>query len=983
MAISNAQLAQQISDLVDYWRTRDLQFAEWLGGTPTGGPFGDGRFPLTDYLGVIQYLFCPAALESGVTSSASTAAVQAALAGAAKDAALVAQAAAESARGLALSYQVAAQSARDTALMYRDTAASHAANALVHRNAAAASATAGATAETNAETAQGLAEDARDAAQASATAADASADAAAVSASLAATFNPALFAALGSPNTFTADATLAASSISLFFRATGAGANSKLWRECISTNGTFSIDTLTDAGAFGNNAVVLTRSGTTVSGIALTATSVTINGVDARNATLFNAGSLADARLSSNVPLRNVSNIFTGSAQTVSATVPKWRLIETDADTDEGFWESIVASGQYIVRTRTDADGVGENAIAIDRAGVAVTLVHITADSFRFNGDDVAVINSNGVLVTTSLDVGGSYTTSVRDYAVTTAVPLQLKNSSNVAFASSRAYRVTGSVLGTGTHSGAQAVFFNESGTWKILKLYERGITSNQVEFFVDPTNGPSVRLWNHTSTYTVRVMTEELTAGGSAGGAPWGYQGFREIANVPYFGASELPLKSYVDTALAGKLGRQIDTWHTSEDSIARLHFGNNSHTYFRTGDQFVWRNVGNTTIATMTSAGLLQTNGTITSDGGAVVVNRSTAATGAELYLNGQLGGNNRVRYTSAGGTSSGFALRDDSAGVDRLSISSAGTVNVPGSLTVAGVAVSLAGHTHAATDIASGTLADARLSSNVPLKNAGTNAFTGLLNAAGLRVDGAAGNSRDLNWMTAGISRWIIRATSSAESGSNVGSDFQLIPRDDAGGALPAVFTVTRSSGVLNFAVAPLIGGSAISLVGHTHAAADITSGVLAVARLGTGTPSSSNFLRGDGAFSSVAYSNLTGVPSTFAPSAHSHAIGDITGSINAATLSGISIGPDGSYTANTVARHSSSGYFFAGYFNQSSSDSENPTIGQVMVTAGDNYFRKSSIAHLSRSLFAGSNAAVTVSTSAASGTPANGDLWIQYS
>ena len=39
-------------------------------------------------------------------------------------------------------------------------------------------------------------------------------------------------------------------------------------------------------------------------------------------------------------------------------------------------------------------------------------------------------------------------------------------------------------------------------------------------------------------------------------------------------------------------------------------------------------------------------------------------------------------------------------------------------------------------------------------------------------------------------------------------------------------------------------------------HTHAAADTTSGVFAVARLGTGTPSASNFLRGDGSWQTVA-------------------------------------------------------------------------------------------------------------------------------
>lgn len=55
-------------------------------------------------------------------------------------------------------------------------------------------------------------------------------------------------------------------------------------------------------------------------------------------------------------------------------------------------------------------------------------------------------------------------------------------------------------------------------------------------------------------------------------------------------------------------------------------------------------------------------------------------------------------------------------------------------------------------------------------------------------------------------------------------------------------------------------------------HIHSAADTTSGVFAVARLGSGTPTATNFLRGDGSWSTVAYGNLSGVPSTFAPSAH---------------------------------------------------------------------------------------------------------------
>lgn len=254
MAITNAALAQQISELVDYWRTRDVQFAEWLGGVPSGGPYSDGRYPLTDYLGVTQYLYCPAALESGVASSASSAATQAALAGAAKDAALVAQGAAEGARDSALAYRDAAQAARDLALQYRDDAANSTAIANTHRTkakawasnpedavvesglysalhyaskaqasndnivsiiesatsdaiaAATADAAASASAAASSATAaSGSATDASDSATAaagsasaaatSAGAADTSADAAAASAAAAATFDPALYVA--------------------------------------------------------------------------------------------------------------------------------------------------------------------------------------------------------------------------------------------------------------------------------------------------------------------------------------------------------------------------------------------------------------------------------------------------------------------------------------------------------------------------------------------------------------------------------------------------------------------------------------------------------------------------------------------------------------------------------------------------------------------------------------------------------------------
>lgn len=84
-------------------------------------------------------------------------------------------------------------------------------------------------------------------------------------------------------------------------------------------------------------------------------------------------------------------------------------------------------------------------------------------------------------------------------------------------------------------------------------------------------------------------------------------------------------------------------------------------------------------------------------------------------------------------------------------------------------------------------------------------------------------------------------------------------------------------------LGSGVLPAVLGAAagyFSLLGHTHDAAEIVSGVLAVARLGTGTPSSSTYLRGDGVWSAA---------SAFAAASHTHAAADITsGTLAAARL-----------------------------------------------------------------------------------------------
>lgn len=69
---------------------------------------------------------------------------------------------------------------------------------------------------------------------------------------------------------------------------------------------------------------------------------------------------------------------------------------------------------------------------------------------------------------------------------------------------------------------------------------------------------------------------------------------------------------------------------------------------------------------------------------------------------------------------------------------------------------------------------------------------------------RINGAAATMRDIHTLTGGVARWTIRTDNSAESGSDAGSNFQLISRTDAGAALFTVMSAYRSTGQISFPV-----------------------------------------------------------------------------------------------------------------------------------------------------------------------------------
>jgi hypothetical protein len=84
-------------------------------------------------------------------------------------------------------------------------------------------------------------------------------------------------------------------------------------------------------------------------------------------------------------------------------------------------------------------------------------------------------------------------------------------------------------------------------------------------------------------------------------------------------------------------------------------------------------------------------------------------------------------------------------------------------------------------------------------------------------------------------------------------------------------------------------------------HTHDASAITSGVFSAARLASGTPTTSSFLRGDSVWAAVTWNDVSGKPTTFPPSTHVHAAADITAGVLAPARLG-----SGAASASTFLR-----------------------------------------------------------------------------
>ena len=134
MTITNAQLAQDISDFIAQQRAFLEELYAWENGVVGGGTYSNGTYPLTDYAGNSQYYKSPAQMADDVDNEVSSAETHKNDAETAKTAAELAETNAGTSEANALTYRNAAQTAESNASSSASTASNAATNATAAKN---------------------------------------------------------------------------------------------------------------------------------------------------------------------------------------------------------------------------------------------------------------------------------------------------------------------------------------------------------------------------------------------------------------------------------------------------------------------------------------------------------------------------------------------------------------------------------------------------------------------------------------------------------------------------------------------------------------------------------------------------------------------------------------------------------------------------------------------------------------------------------
>lgn len=188
---------------------------------------------------------------------------------------------------------------------------------------------------------------------------------------------------------------------------------------------------------------------------------------------------------------------------------------------------------------------------------------------------------------------------------------------------------------------------------------------------------------------------------------------------------------------------------------------------------------------------------------------------------------------------GTTTAFTLSANPGSVNNLDVSVAGVVKIPttdftwdgttgltfvaapanGAKVYVRFAQGLAqdtisdGAVSTAAKVADGIVAPAKLTTGAPSwDSSGNLTASGTVQATGeTKTTGTAATLRGYSIRTAGTARWLLAGDTTAEGGSNAGTDFVLRRYSDAGSLLGTAITVTRSTGAVSLEAGLTIGGN----------------------------------------------------------------------------------------------------------------------------------------------------------------------------